>query len=72
MSDGTDVASPCVNICRMSEETGVCIGCFRTLDEIAGWAGAGEHQRIAILAAVEKRRQEIDPWSDSLRGECVR
>jgi predicted Fe-S protein YdhL (DUF1289 family) len=71
--DGGDgVASPCLDICRMSEVTGLCVGCFRTLDEIVGWGSAGEHERLAILAAVEKRRQQLDPWGEQLRGDCAR
>ena len=37
------VQSPCVNVCRMDEHTGLCAGCLRTLDEIAddGQAEAG-------------------------------
>jgi len=30
------VASPCVDICRLDAE-GLCVGCRRTLDEIAEW-----------------------------------
>ncbi|WP_310625676.1 DUF1289 domain-containing protein [Limnohabitans sp.] len=30
--------SPCISICRMSDDTAYCEGCWRTLDEIAGWA----------------------------------
>ena len=31
------VPSPCISVCRMDAVTGWCEGCFRTLDEIAGW-----------------------------------
>ena len=31
------VASPCVSLCRMDADTGWCLGCMRTLHEIAGW-----------------------------------
>lgn len=56
------VASPCVNVCRMDAETAdaLCLGCFRTLDEIAQWSGAAESDKRAILAAVEKRREAHD------------
>ena len=29
--------SPCISICRMSDDTTYCEGCWRTLDEIGGW-----------------------------------
>jgi len=66
------VASPCINVCRMDERTGLCSGCFRTIDEIAGWAGIDDSSRLAILAAVARRRQEHDPRESDLRRACDR
>jgi len=52
-------ASPCTNVCRMNAESGLCIGCQRTLDEIANWSRLDAEQRLAVLAAVAERRQTI-------------
>ena len=49
------VASPCVNICTMDAERAICVGCFRTLDEIAQWSRADDDRKLAILAAVDRR-----------------
>ena len=40
--------SPCKNVCVLDPVTGLCVGCWRTIGEIAGWAGFtdGERQRI--------------------------
>ena len=48
------VASPCVDICRLNAQQ-VCVGCRRTLDEIAEWSRASEARRREILRAVELR-----------------
>lgn len=32
------VPSPCISVCRMDSGTGLCEGCFRTLDEIVAWS----------------------------------
>lgn len=68
------IASPCINVCRMDADTGFCLGCLRTLDEIAAWAAATDEQRLQILCAVEHRRFEHDPAGGSaggdLRGDC--
>jgi predicted Fe-S protein YdhL (DUF1289 family) len=61
--------SPCINICKMNAASGLCLGCFRTLDEIAGWARADEATQAAILAAVERRRQQHDPQSVQASGD---
>ena len=47
--------SPCVGICRLDDETGYCIGCGRTGDEIATWSTAGPGGRRAIWAALPAR-----------------
>lgn len=64
------IASPCINICKMDPQSGLCIGCFRTIEEIAGWSQADDARRVSILAAVARRRLEHDPWEDSLRCDC--
>lgn len=66
------IASPCIGLCKMDDFTGLCIGCLRTLDEITRWGGASDGAKIAILAAIEKRRQDYDPHSGELRGDCDR
>ncbi len=45
------VASPCINICRIQAD-GTCLGCHRTLDEIAEWSMASDDRRRAILARI--------------------
>lgn len=64
------VPSPCINVCKMDERTGLCLGCFRTLAEIAGWSAAADDARLAILAAAARRRQEHDPWEGELCCDC--
>lgn len=50
-------ASPCINICQMDPDKEFCLGCFRTLDEIAHWARSDEQTQHDILAAVAIRRE---------------
>lgn len=50
------LASPCINICRMNAQTGLCEGCFRTLDEIARWSRMGEGAQRHVLDLVARRR----------------
>ena len=57
---GSDIVpSPCISVCRISADSGLCEGCFRTLAEISAWSGLSVdgkqilwqtiHQRIAAL-----------------------
>ena len=50
------VPSPCVSVCRLDDATGLCVGCLRTLDEIAAWSVLDDAARRSVLAAIERRR----------------
>jgi predicted Fe-S protein YdhL (DUF1289 family) len=48
--------TPCIDICTIDEANGLCKGCYRTIDEIAGWASMTVEQRRAIMAVLPKRQ----------------
>jgi len=50
------VGSPCINVCRMNDELGLCEGCLRTLDEIARWSSFSDEEKRTVLALVAERR----------------
>lgn len=50
------VASPCTKVCTMDPSSGLCLGCRRTLDEIARWSEMTEEERRRVLELVEARR----------------
>jgi len=53
------VPSPCINVCRMDARSGLCEGCARTLDEIAGWAAMSEADKRAVWQSIDERRAAI-------------
>ncbi len=53
---GGGVPSPCVGVCRMHATTGLCQGCWRTLEEIAGWSRADDAHKREVWAAIEQRQ----------------
>ena len=55
--DTRDIASPCVNICKMSAMTGFCEGCQRSIDEIASWSVYSAAEKRAVLALLPARKQ---------------
>lgn len=52
--------SPCIKVCQMDPVRGVCIGCCRTLDEIARWSSMAAEQREHVLAELPERRKRLD------------
>jgi len=53
---GGPVPSPCISICRIDPATGLCEGCVRTLDEIAGWGTMNDPGRLAVWERIAARR----------------
>ena len=51
--------SPCNDVCRVDERSGLCLGCYRTLDEIARWSAMVDEQRRAVLDALPARRRML-------------
>ncbi|HAZ60707.1 MAG TPA: hypothetical protein DCY89_03940 [Gammaproteobacteria bacterium] len=49
------VSSPCIRVCRL-DPFGICIGCQRSVAEIAAWGAADATTRRAILADCARRR----------------
>lgn len=49
------VKSPCIEVCSLNDQD-VCIGCYRTANEIIEWFSASDERKRAILAAVNERR----------------
>jgi predicted Fe-S protein YdhL (DUF1289 family) len=52
--------SPCTNICTLDPARQRCIGCYRTLDEIARWASMSEAERDRVMAELPARRAALE------------
>lgn len=54
------VSSPCVEVCQIDYAKQVCIGCYRTLNEIAAWGYANEDEKRRILNNTEDRKRHAE------------
>jgi predicted Fe-S protein YdhL (DUF1289 family) len=53
---GNDVPpSPCISVCRMSDDTTYCEGCWRTLDEIGGWGQRTAQDKRVVWQLIGER-----------------
>ena len=50
-----EIDSPCVRVCVLHPETGLCIGCKRSGAEIAAWSRMTPEARCALTAALPTR-----------------
>jgi len=54
-----EIDSPCVNICVIHRDSGLCLGCFRSADEIKAWSGMEASARIALMASLPERAPKL-------------
>jgi uncharacterized protein len=54
-----EVQSPCVKLCVVHPEERICVGCFRTIDEIATWGSLTPAARDAIMADLPERAPRL-------------
>ena len=54
-----EVQSPCVKICVVHPTEGLCVGCLRTVAEIAAWSRLTPAERAAVMAELPARAPRL-------------
>lgn len=54
------VRSPCIKVCEMNYLTGLCKGCFRTLEQIGRWSSMSNIEKLNVLKEVELRKKDLN------------
>jgi len=62
--DGNRLPSPCRSICRIDAASGLCEGCLRTMNEIAGWSMLDPAGKRALWAQLPLRFDRLDREHD--------
>ena len=52
---GLTISSPCISVCEL-DDSNVCKGCFRTIDEIRDWGVMTREQKLQVLENSELRK----------------
>ncbi len=58
------IASPCNKICTLDAASGLCIGCGRTLDEIARWGSMSDAEQARVINDLPARKGKIASSSE--------
>ena len=53
----SNIKSPCIQVCTLDEDK-VCMGCYRTQDEIRNWFRMNDKEKEQVLKNSEKRRRK--------------
>jgi len=62
------IKTPCIKVCVVDGESGLCLGCFRKLSEVAQWARLTDAERDEVMAALPGRRDLIRPEKLAIFG----
>ena len=54
-----EVDSPCIKICVIHPEERICVGCYRSIEEIATWSRLTPAERRAIMADLPARLPQL-------------
>jgi uncharacterized protein len=51
-----NVPSPCTGICKLDGDD-ICIGCFRSKDEIAYWTQMSDPEKLSVIVTIDEYRK---------------
>lgn len=54
-----EIESPCIKICVIHPEERICTGCYRSIEEIGGWARMSDEARRAIIEDLPSRAPRL-------------
>jgi uncharacterized protein len=52
--------TPCINICLLDDESGLHVGCGRTLAEIVRWSAMDDAERSRIMGKLAARIERFE------------
>jgi uncharacterized protein len=56
----TSLISPCIGVCIIDPASGYCLGCARTIPEIAGWLDFTPEEKRRLLDVLAERQKTTD------------
>lgn len=57
----TSVPSPCIKVCQVDDDTALCIGCHRSIDEIRDWPIMTAEEKTRALDRIAARKAQGTP-----------
>jgi predicted Fe-S protein YdhL (DUF1289 family) len=64
------IVTPCIKVCIVDGESGLCMGCYRTLIEVAGWTRLSDAERATIMAEAPGRSEKVRPEKLAMFGRA--
>jgi predicted Fe-S protein YdhL (DUF1289 family) len=54
-----EIASPCVKLCVVHPEERICVGCYRSIDEISRWSRMTHEERATVMEDLPSRAPRL-------------
>ena len=54
-----EIDSPCVKLCSIHPAERICVGCYRSMEEIGAWSSLSSEVRLEIMAKLPSRASRI-------------
>ncbi|MEO0622891.1 MAG: DUF1289 domain-containing protein [Pseudomonadota bacterium] len=54
-----EIASPCIKLCMLHPEARICVGCYRTGEEIGRWSSMAPEERDRLMAELPERASRL-------------
>ncbi len=63
-----EIESPCIKVCVLHPTERLCMGCYRSGEEIAGWSRYTPEQRRSVMDTLPARADRMDTAKPPRRG----
>jgi predicted Fe-S protein YdhL (DUF1289 family) len=67
-----EIQSPCIKLCVVHPEERICIGCYRTIEEISAWSRLSSEARAEITADLPARAPRLSKRRGGRMGRLDR
>ena len=58
MENSDQIPSPCVGVCQINSKTKFCLGCLRSLREVAHWSRYSRTEKLAVVDGIKQRQAD--------------
>jgi|TARA_B110000093_G_C12835690_1_gene353061 predicted Fe-S protein YdhL (DUF1289 family) len=54
-----EIDSPCIKLCSIHPSERICVGCYRSIEEIGVWSKLSSESRLAIMKELPGRAHQV-------------
>ena len=54
-----EIDSPCIKLCSIHPNERICVGCYRSIEEIGVWSKLSSESRLAIMEELPGRAHQV-------------